>query len=366
MIRVLHIINSADHGGISTMLLNYYRYVDRTQVAFDVAVSVDSVGHDGREMEKLGATLYYLPIKSKNYRLHVDTLREILKNGSYDAIHVHSALTSWVDMRVAKKCGVRVRVAHAHNADKSKRSFKEGLKRRVGIILMKRYATARLACSKDAAVYTFGARSLRHPTVHILPNAIECEAFRFSAAARAEVREELRLSPDAFVLGTVGRMTAEKNQIRLVRLMPELLKRRPEARLLLVGDGKCRPAIEAQAQALQIADKVVFTGGRSDVARLLCAMDVFALPSLQEGFGIAALEAAAAGLPVILSDVIPRELELIPQHAFASLEAPLFAWAEQICAFTPTDRAAGVEAVVAAGYDISSAAAALERIYFEK
>lgn len=364
MIRVLHIINSADHGGISTMLLNYYRYTDRTRIHFDVALSVDRVGHDGRELEALGATLYYLPIKSKHYRLHVKTLREILEKGNYDAIHVHSALTSWVDLRVAKKMGVALRVAHAHNADKSKKPLRVRLKRRIGTFLTGRYATSRLSCSRDAAIYTFGEGALKQKNTVILPNAIECERFVFDPEARRAVRSELGIGKDDFVFGSVGRMTSEKNQIHAVRVLPEVLLREPCARLLLVGDGSCRPAIEAEAKALGVADRVIFTGGRSDIPQLLSAMDAFILPSFQEGFGIAALEAAAAGLPVVMSDTVPRELDFVCGGAFLPLAAPLSAWAEAILTQKgPTDRREGAALVADAGYDIAAVAAQLAAFY---
>lgn len=364
MTRVLHIINSADHGGISTMLLNYYRYVDRTEVHFDVALSVERVGYDGRELEKLGAKLYYIPIKSRGYRRHVKVLRGILKEGRYDAIHVHSALTSWVDLRIAGQHGIPVRVAHAHNADKTKQPLRQRIKRRIGIWLMGHYATLRLACSRDAAIFTFGKRSLSAKNLRILPNAIECRRFAFDAADRSAVRAELNIPNEAFVFGTVGRMTSEKNQIKAVELLPAVLARRPEARLLLVGDGPCRPAMEKKAASLGVADRVIFTGGRSDVPRLLCAMDAFILPSFQEGFGIAALEAAASGLPVVLTDVIPRELEFIQGSSFLPLAAPDAAWAEALCASNgPKNRCTGAESVACAGYDIAAVAARLEHMY---
>ena len=366
MLRVLHIINGTRLGGISSVLLNYYKHIDRSRVQFDFASLTPDRGPVAAEYEALGATIHFLPARRAGLRDFSKKLEGLLREHHYDVVHAHGCHASWLDLKVAKRCGVKVRIAHGHNAPKDRGSFGAGLKRCVGIAMMRRYATARLACSRDAAVYTFGAGSLKEKSLQLLPNAIETERFAFDADARQGVRAELGIGPDQFVLGTVGRMSAEKNQIHLVRIFPEILQRRPDSRLLLVGDGACRPQIEAEVCRLGVADKVILTGGRSDIPQLLSAMDVFALPSFEEGFGIAALEAAASGLPVLLSDVIPQDLSFIPNSVYLSLQAPASAWAEAICANGGEyERAAGVAAVQAAGFDISAVAKKLEDLYLE-
>lgn len=366
MLKVLHIVNGTKLGGISSVLLNYYKHIDRTQIQFDLACITPDRGPMAEEFERLGAHIYFLPTRNAGLRVFSAKLRELINTQHYDAVHAHGCHSSWVDLRVAKQCGVKVRLAHGHNANKNYGTAKEQLKRRIGILMMRHYATARLACSRDAAVYTFGAHALKEKSFHLLPNAIETDRFVFDINAREAVRGELGIESNEFVLGTVGRMSLEKNQIHLVRIFPEILQRRPDSRLLLVGDGDCRPQIEAEACRLGVMDKVILTGGRRDIPQLLSAMDVFALPSFEEGFGIAALEAAAAGLPVILSDVIPQELSFIPNSSYLSLQAPLSEWAARALSYgQPFDRSNGVSVVCKAGYDIVLIAKCLEKIYQE-
>lgn len=118
MVRVLHIINGADLGGISSMLLNYYRHMDRTKVHFDFVSSIAELGYNGRELEKLGSKFYFIEMKSKGLINHIKELDKLLKNEHFDVIHVHSNHTSYVALMVAWKNGIRIRIAHGHNAVK--------------------------------------------------------------------------------------------------------------------------------------------------------------------------------------------------------------------------------------------------------
>ena len=96
MIKILHLINGATYGGISSMLLNYYTHMDRSQFQFDFIYSAEGrFGHDGEELEKLGASFFYIPKKSSGLIRHIIGINRILKNGKYDVIHVHSCHTSY-------------------------------------------------------------------------------------------------------------------------------------------------------------------------------------------------------------------------------------------------------------------------------
>jgi glycosyltransferase involved in cell wall biosynthesis len=145
------------------------------------------------------------------------------------------------------------------------------------------------------------------------------------------VRAEFGLPPDAFLLGHVGRFDRDKNHTHLIAVTAEVRRRVPNTYLLLVGDGKLRPAIEYDAVRKGVRHRVVFAGGRSDVARLLRAMDVFVFPSQFEGLGLAAVEAQAAGLPCILSEGLPEEATVVaPLVRRVSLSQSAEEWAEVI------------------------------------
>lgn len=312
MIRVLHLINGADLGGISSMILNYYQYIDRDKIHFDFVSPLEEEGVNGKKLQEMGCKFYHIKKKSDGLWNHIKELDKLMKNEHFDAIHVHSNHTSYVGLMVAWKNGIKVRIAHGHNAVKSKLSLKGRITRRSGIILIKVFSTKRLACSKDAAVYTFGKHSLKEKSLQILPNAIDVNKFCFNPGKREKLRKELGIDGKLYVVGCVGRMSPEKNHIFLVRLLPEVSQKCPQVKLMLVGDGVEKDKIYQEAVKLGVEDSVIFTGARSDVSELLNVMDVFVFPSLNEGLGIVALEASAAGLPVVMSENIPKELSFIP------------------------------------------------------
>lgn len=331
MIKVLHIINGADLGGISTFLLTYYSRMDREQFHFDFIYSLEQpLGYNGERLQELGAEFFYVPVKSKHPFIHIREVSRIIKEGGYEAVHVHSGYTSWLVLLIAKMNGVTKRFAHAHNAIKGKLEKIEAIKRWTGIRLIKKYATVRIACSTDAAEFTFRELPSETNNVVMIPNSIVMEKFLFNEEAREETRKELGISETSFVIGTVGRMTEEKNQIKLVEVFAELRKKISNVCLVLVGDGDQKERIGNAVKDYGLTNQTIFTGKRSDVFRLLNAFDAFCLPSFYEGFPISALEALANGLPLILSNTITRELEIFKNVSYVSLEDMDEKWADKI------------------------------------
>ena len=368
MINVLHIINGADLGGISSMILNYYKNIDRNAFHFDFIYSIDEpLGHNGHELEKLGANFFYVPKKSAGLKKHIDGIKKIIKAGNYDAIHVHSGLTSYVALSVAKKSGIKIRVAHAHNAVKNIRGLRNKLKRFLGNYLIKFYASCMVACSRDAAVYTFGDKSLKNLNLKILPNSIDSKKYIYSEDERVKIRKELNIGDKDFVIGSVGRMTPEKNQIFLLQVFKVLSGEDKSAKLLLVGDGPDKEVIKDFIKKEHLEEKVFLTGQRTDVNAILSSFDVYAMPSLYEGFPVAGLEAAANGLPIVLSDTITKELSFVKNIHYLSLCDDKRKWVDiiELCKGESRNDSA-VADIIENGFDIVSSAKILQKIYSDK
>lgn len=362
MINVLHIINGADLGGISSMILNYYRYIDREKYHFDFIYSIDEpLGHNGTELEKLGAEFYYVPKKSESLKAHIEGIKEILNRKRYDAIHVHSSLTSYVALSVAKKCGVKVRIAHAHNAVKVTRGAKGSIKRFIGIALNNRYSTVRLGCSQDALNYVFGKSSEKDHNSIVLPNSIPAQDYAYSELIRNKLRLSYGINENELVFGTVGRMSQEKNIIYLVDILNKLINDIP-CKLVLVGDGDERKKIEQRIDELGLRNCAILTGQSSNVKELLNMFDVFVIPSINEGFSIAGLEAGTNGLPIIMSDAVPDDLGFFPNTRYLSLDDPQ-KWAEAIKTIPKGRNKNAITDVKSKGYDIEDSARKLEQIY---
>jgi glycosyltransferase involved in cell wall biosynthesis len=147
---------------------------------------------------------------------------------------------------------------------------------------------------------------------------------------KAAVRRELGLSPDAFVIGHVGRFDSVKNHDFLLQIAFELTRKRAGVKLLLIGEGDLRESIRKLATSLRLGDAVVFAGSRADVPRLLMgAMNVFVFPSFHEALSLACVEAQAAGLPLVVSDTLPPELDVVPGAVTRlSLSAAPNIWAD--------------------------------------
>lgn len=361
MIRVLHIMACSDAGGISSVVLNFYRHIDRTKVHFDIGLTVPAVGQNGRALEALGARIFFLPLKSENLPAFRKELAELLIRENYDVIHVHESETSYVAMAVAKKLGIPCRIAHSHTTSPWE-GIKGELRRLSGCVLNYHYATRVIGCGQLAGDRVFGKINMKRPKAVVIPNAVDTRRFAFSEQVRREVRQELNLG-DSFVIGMVGRLSEEKNPGYGVELMPRLLEQLPDAVLVMAGNGPEEEKLRLRIQELGLEKQVRLLGRRADVDRLYQAFDIYLLPSFTEGFPVAAVEAMASGLPVLLSDAITRELDFGSAVAYLPLAKPE-CWIREILNWRKDpDRVVRQKEPMDNGLDISSAAKQLEQIY---
>ena len=361
--KVLQIMNKADAGGISAVLLRDYQVIDREAVQFDCAMPDTRLGPHGLQFQALGSQIIQLPLKSKHPLQYGKALRRILKEGGYDAVHVNSNETSFFPLLIAKSAGIPVRIAHAHTARPPK-TLRLKLKRLLSVSLTPRVATKLVAPTTAAAECIFGKKARKSPKLVYIKNAVDLSEYRFSEQWREETRQTLGLE-GKFAVCCVSNLDPVKNHSFSLRVFREVLSRNADARLVLIGDGERREAIRQEAAALGVLEQVQFLGRRSDVNRLLSGMDAFLMPSLYEGFALAALEAAACGLPIFLSDTIPGELKFYTDCTYLSLQAEPKLWAEQICRVSVEDRAQGAKEVLEAGYDLRQNAAQFASLYRE-
>lgn len=356
--RVLQVVTNMDRGGLETMLMNYYRHIDRTKVQFDFLTHRQERAAYDDEIEALGGRIYRLPRLvpwSKSYLSELNRFFD--EHPEYKIIHVHQDCLSSVILKAAAKHDVPVRIAHSHSANQDKNikyPIKLWYKRKIP-----RHATHLFACGKEAGDWMFSGAPYQ-----IVNNAIDAAAYTYDADKRGELRRQLVLA-DELVIGHVGNFTQPKNHPFLLEIFTALLKKEPNAVLLLVGGGEEMSQIREKAQKLGIAEHVHFLGVRSDVAGLMQAMDVFVFPSLYEGLGIALIEAQTAGLPCVVSDTIPHEAYLTDLVDSESLSAPAEKWAEKILekrAIPRTDRRAEI---ATHGFDITTEAVKLQEFYLK-
>ena len=344
--KILHVIHRAGRGGIESAVMQVFRRIDRARYAFDFAVRTAEPGAYDDEIRELGGRIRVCP-HHRNPLAFARRLRGILTgDGPYAAVHSHLEHYTGIVLPVAAAAGVPVRIAHIHNdrSGEPASALRRGYRRLMQASTL-RFATLGFAPSAGAARFLFGPRWRADGRWRIQPYGLDLVPFRQSPD-RARLRAALGIPPDAVVLGHVGRFDPQKNHSLLLRIIEGWLALEPGARALLVGDGALRAEIMAAATRAGIAPRIVFTGVRADVPDLmLAAMDVFVFPSRYEGLGLVLIEAQAAGLPCVISDVVPPEAAVLPDRVRRlALDAPIDAWAAAIQAALRLGRDAGAAA----------------------
>lgn len=362
MYKVLHVMNGADSGGISAVVLNYYSHINKQKIHFDIAITDSYIGNNGAKLVDLGCTFYYLPSGFKNRIKYIKKLRTILIQGKYDCIHVHLNESSFYALFAGILAGTRERIAHAHVVRTEHKLF-DWSRKIISKIFNPMFATKLIGCSYAAASYMFGERYLKSGKAIVLNNAINIEKFTFNMQIREEVRQELRVN-NKIVIGNVGNLIYQKNHEFLIKIFSVVHKYNENTVLIIVGSGNLENELKKKAKEYKVEDSIIFTGRRSDTDRLYQAFDSFVLTSRFEGFPVSVVEAIASGLNV----VIPTELGNIfsfSQVIQCSLKDDISTWYKKICGsiINPCDRSGRQKLLMDAGFDINSVVNKLEQQY---
>ena len=362
MVKVLNIIGKRPIGGIGAFAYNYQSHIDKNKVQIDYLIFDDQeVGEFDRKVKAIGSKVYVLPAL-KNFRLFsiwkkIDLFMKYVGR-HYDVLHLHSINIAFMCFSSAKKYGIRNLIAHSHSTLYSANKI-NAIRNFFLCLKVKKLATVYMACSRPAGEFMFGKTNM--DKVIVLNNAIDCEKYKYDEAIRNEYRKELKIEKN-FVIGHVGRFSEEKNHHFLINIFEKCLEIRRNAILILVGDGHLKKNIEYLVKEKGIKDKVIFLGIRNDVERLLQAFDVMVIPSLFEGFSIIGIEAQASGLPLVVSDEIPKELK-VTEVKFVSLEENLNDWAKYIMNAKFDHREIAYKLVKKSGFDIKLEARKLSDFY---
>lgn len=354
MIRVLQCVNDMQRAGLETMLMNYYRNIDRTKIQFDFLTHRPYKGDYDDEIESLGGKVYYAPrLYPQNYPKYFKWMSQFFKeHPEYKIVHSHIDAMSFLPLYAAKKAGVSILIAHSHNTsiDKDyKYLIKQFFRFKINSV-----CNLRLACGEEAGRFLFGKKDFM-----VVPNAIDAEKFYYDAEIRKAKRDELNITNE-FVVGHIGRLSYQKNHKFLIEIFNDLLASNPNSLLLLVGTGENEEKIRKQIKALGIEDNVRLLGKRSDVNELYQAMDIFVMPSLFEGVPVVGIEAQFADLPCVFSDKVPQEVKFNEKSIFVPLNDPHL-WVSQITQLSKSERNCG--RFYSSIYNIKNSAEKLEELY---
>ncbi len=320
MIRVLVFGITENPGGVESFLIGYYRRIDRSKIQFDFLCNTyETVAYE-EELKALGGRIFKISPRSSNPLKFKKELNAVFKEhaGEWNAVWVNVCSLANIDyLKTAKKYGIKRRIIHSHNSENMDSALRGRLhemnKKKIDL-----YATDFWACSKEAAKWFYKEELLDKAV--IIKNAIDVERVRFDEEKREKIRKELG-ADNRFVIGNIGRLHFQKNQMFALDVFKEYLNVNPNAMMVFVGEGEDRKKLEERCTELEIADKVRLVGIKSDIGAWLSAFDVFFFPSVFEGLSIALLEAQANGVPVLASkNVIPKEVRLNENFVFADLK----------------------------------------------
>lgn len=368
MKRVLQVMGGLKRGGLETFSMNMYRSIDRNKIQFDFLLTQVAGGDYEEEAKSMGANIYHMPARNKGYKAYKQALDDFFReHHDYAAVHLHiSSLTSIDPAYYAKKYGIPIRILHSHSSSiqKSLRLYwVHTILHYINKSKVHTYATHYLGCSDKALDWVYKYTGVRSKA-KMINNGIDCEQYRFNQTVRDEVRKEFSIGEDDFVIGHVGRFIPLKNQSFLIDILEELHKTKSTVKILFVGEGNTMEEVKAKVELKGLKDFVIFTGIRSDVVRLMQAMDIFVMPSWFEGLPVSLIEAQAAGLPVVASANISHDSDLSGTILFKSIEESAADWAKCIEEWkTHWGRPDNIKAIKEAGFDSKTTVKQLVEIY---
>lgn len=369
MIKILQINSGSENfGGVSGFLYTLFTNIDREQVKFDfLSPELTTYGLRRAEIESMGGNIYELKIignvLTRKIKLYTE-LKKFLKTHNYEIVHVNSGnfFFNLFAGAAIKASGVKIRIVHSHNAgDATAGKLKENIRELLKPLMEKQY-THHMACSVAAEKFMFSKKMCDSKKVKLVHNGINIANYIYKEEARDRLRAELGIE-NKYVVGHVGRFLKQKNHNFLIDVFDELLKKEPEAVLLLVGTGDLEDEIKEKVRCLGLQGKVKFLGARKDVADLYQAMDVFFLPSLHEGLGIVGLEAQVSGLVIVMSSNVPDEVKIIDRVSFIGLDENMDSWCDALLKGKCVVRGDFSKEMIAAGYSAKEVAAEMLEFY---
>ena len=324
-IKVLHIIPNFGIGGAEKLVLDYLTYSDKKRADIR-ALSMYENGHThyDKEIEENGLNVYYLDKKPGLDFTMIRKIKKIIDEFNPDVIHSHLYCMKYLIPSLLNKKNVRM----FHTIHNEPQKDARGGNKLANKLAFKICGVTPIALTDDLREEVNKYYRLNNAiTVH---NGICLDNFKKVRIDTYNAKKRLEIPPESFVVGHVGRFFKQKNHTLILDIFADVLKKRDDSYLLLVGDGELKSEIQNKARELGITSNVKFLGIRDDIPEIITAMDVFLFPSLHEGFPITLIEAQATGVKCVISSAIDKNSILSENTLSVNLEDAVEHWSEVI------------------------------------
>lgn len=338
--KIVQVFGTLGAGGAESRMMDVYRNIDKQRVQF-VFVTLDKSENQfyAKEIRTLGGIV--IKVSSPRKKGGIGHFHELLATFKYlkrhgaVVIHSHTLYHSGVVCMAAKMAGIQVRIAHSRSTDSlNSKTFFGQIQVNIGKMLIKVFATHRLALNKECAEYLYGKGCIESGKATVLPNAIDLTKYKMKKRAQLP-----NVPDDALVIGHVGRFQPMKNHTFLIDFFAKFHALYPESYLVMVGDGPQRQEIAEKVESLDLSKYVRFLGLRNDVYALMPCFSLFVFPSIFEGLAGVLLEAEAAGIPSLVSDTVPSTADMnLGLIEFVSLNKDLSEWCDKAVCLLEQER----------------------------
>ena len=357
--KILQIVPSLSlSNGVAAYLMNYYQHMNLEN--FETTILVLNEDNKGRyeAFENLGCKIIEM-FKTESWPEYIKRVKKLFEDNRFDIVHCHAPNYGAFYMHYAKKNGVNVRILHSHSnryADSKVNAIRNFLLFKIAVKNSNYY----LACSKEAGSFLFKRKKFE-----IMFNAIDFSKYKYNAIKREEIRKELNLENN-FVLGNVGRLCKQKNQLFAIDVLKELLKQNSNSKLVLIGDGELKDKIESKISELKLENNVMLLDSMPNVNEYYNCFDAFLFPSTFEGLGIVLIEAQVNSLPSYTSAVrVPELAKISPLLKYIELEKGAKAWADYILNDKDNARKDCYDDISKSSFNIENEAKELEMYYIK-
>jgi len=300
-VRVLQVIPALTADGILSVVMNWYRNIDKSTVHFDFITFND--GPMRQEIESLGGKIYLIKTFKQAPLEHLRAVNKIFNSEhSYDAIHVHNSFKNVVMLGLATKAGMAIRVCHSHTSGLEKKSLAPIFS--ILRFFTRKFSSVHLACGHDAGKFLFGSK-----TFTVLNNAIHVDRMITDFIPQDDVYIKYNIPKNKRLITLVARFSEVKNH-QFLTTLARSNQLNNDIHFLCVGDGPLKGELINKIEQLKLSKSFTLLAANQDIPSILNISDGFIMPSLFEGVSISLLEAQAASLQCLVSDTIPTEVDM--------------------------------------------------------